>query len=145
MKHNQYPMAGKSETGMSGCPRVAERTKRVWNRRGRAYVQILAALLGLGTLLLAEDAKKIPTDEAMSALVTKVNPEYPALARQLKLSGQVEVLANIDEDGSVGDVTTVSGNPVLAKAVVDAVKKWKFKPFKSKVSSNFTIGFHGVN
>jgi TonB family protein len=103
-----------------------------------------AALLGLAATLGAEDAKRIPSDEAMAALVEKVAPEYPALARQLKLTGQVEIQATIQEDGAVGDVTTVSGNPVLAKAAADAVKKWKFKPFKSKVMSNFTIGFHGA-
>ena len=112
---------------------------------GRVCVQVLAAVLGLAVVLQADDVKKIPTDEAMSALVTKVAPEYPALAKQLKLSGAVEVLASIDEDGSVGDVTTVSGNPILAKAAVGAVKKWKFKPFKSKVSTNLTVGFHGAN
>lgn len=103
-----------------------------------------AALLCFTAVLAAEDAKHISTDEAMAALVEKVNPEYPPLAKQLKLAGQVEVQATIEEDGAVGDVTTVSGNPVLAKAVVDAVKKWKFKPFKSKVMSNFTVGFHGA-
>jgi protein TonB len=103
-----------------------------------------AALLGLAATLAAEDPKRIPTDEAMASIVEKVNPEYPPLARQLKLTGQVEVQATIEEDGAVGDVTAVSGNPVLARAVVDAVKKWKFKPFKSKVMSNFTVGFRGA-
>jgi len=116
-----------------------------WSRSIRVYLQILGATVCLAALLHADDVKKIPTEEAMSALVSKVAPEYPALAKQLKLSGEVQVEANIDEDGSVGDVTTISGNPVLAKAVVDAVKKWKFKPFKSKVSSNFTVGFHNAN
>lgn len=103
-----------------------------------------AALLGLTATLGAEDPKRISTDEAMAAIVEKVNPEYPPLAKQLKLTGQVEVQATIDEDGAVGEVTTVSGNPVLAKAVTDAVKKWKFRPFKSKVMSNFTVGFRGA-
>jgi TonB family protein len=103
-----------------------------------------ATLFGLASTLRAEDPKKISTQEAMAALVEKVNPEYPELARQLKLSGQVEVQAVIQEDGAIAEVTTVSGNPVLAKAVVDAVKKWKFKPFKSKVMSNFTVGFRGA-
>ena len=103
-----------------------------------------AALLGLAATLAAEDPKRIPADEAMASIVEKVNPEYPPLARQLKLTGQVEVQATIEEDGAVGDVTAVSGNPVLARAVVDAVKKWKFKPFKSKVMSNFTVGFRGA-
>ena len=118
-----------------------------FNRKCFGVLRTLAAgavLLGFGVMLRAEDPKKISTDEAMASLVAKVTPEYPALAKQLKLSGAVEVQATIDEDGSVSDVTTVSGNPVLAKAAADAVKKWKFKPFKSKVMSNFTVGFHGA-
>jgi TonB family protein len=137
MIRNRYPKIRETEFRTKDGP--------VWGPGSRMCVQILAAMLCLAAVLQAEDVKKIPTEEAMSALVSKVVPEYPALAKQLKLSGQVEVEANIDEDGSVGDVTTVSGNPVLAKAVVDAVKKWKFKPFKSKVSSKFTIGFRGTN
>ncbi len=102
------------------------------------------ALLALAATLGAEDPKRISADEAMAALVEKVAPEYPAIARQLKLTGQVEIQATIQEDGAVANVTTLSGNPILAKAAADAVKKWKFRQFKSKVMSNFTIGFHGA-
>jgi len=126
-------------------PNAFSYANTAFQRRGRVGVQILAAMLGVALLLHAEDAKKIPTEEAMSALVTKVAPEYPSLAKQLKLTGQVELQTDIDEDGSVGDVTTVSGNPVLARAAGDAVKKWKFKPFKSKVSTVIIVGFHGAN
>ncbi len=67
--------------------------------------------------------------EAASACVSKVSPEYPAIAKQLRLVGSVEVEANIAEDGSVESVKIVSGNPVLTKAASTAVSKWKFKPF----------------
>jgi TonB family protein len=117
------------QDGIRGGLDLFGRASTVWNRRGRVPVQILAVMIGLGVALHADDVKQIPTEEAMSALVSKVAPEYPPLARQLKLAGSVEVQANIDEDGSVGGVSTVSGNPVLAKAAMDAVKKWKFKPF----------------
>src|SRR6202035_429947 len=100
-----------------------------------------AAMLALVTLLVAQEAKRIPTDEAMSNIVSRVSPEYLPIARQVKLSGDVEVQATINENGSVDEVSIVKGNPILAKAAIEAVKKWKFKPFKSKVISNFTIGF----
>ena len=35
----------------------------------------------------------------------------------------------VNSDGSVGDVEIKSGNPILTHAAVDAVKRWKFKPF----------------
>jgi periplasmic protein TonB len=87
---------------------------------------VVALTLPLG----AEEArKKVTQAEATSAAVNKVSPEYPAMAKQLRLSGSVEVEANIAEDGTVENVKVVSGNPVLTRAASAAVAKWKFKPF----------------
>ncbi len=68
--------------------------------------------------------------EAMSAAVVKTPPEFPALAKQLKIQGAVELDVVIGESGSVESVTPISGNPVLTKPAADAVKRWKFKPFQ---------------
>jgi protein TonB len=81
--------------------------------------------------LFAQDVKRVPKPEAIAAAVTKVQPEYPAIARQLKLGGTVEVEASIDETGAVTAVKEVSGNPVLAKAAASAVKQWRFNAFQS--------------
>lgn len=145
MIRNRYSVIGVHGTGTHEGPNVFSNANTAFQSRGRVCVQIVAAMLGVAMLLHAEDAKKIPTEEAMSALVSKVAPEYPPLAKQMKLTGQVELQTDIDEDGSVGEVTTVSGNPILARAAGDAVKKWKFKPFKSRVSTTIVVGFHGVN
>jgi TonB family protein len=57
-----------------------------------------------------------------------VEPEYPEEARQKGIEGAVVVDVDIDRDGKVLEVKTVSGSPVLAEAVMDAVKLWVFKP-----------------
>lgn len=106
---------------------------------------VLAAL-SLICPLAAEDAKHISTSEALSQVVTRVKPDYPEIAKQIRVSGQVELEATIDEDGAVVSIKTLTGNPILAKAAVDALKKWKFKPFKEdgkpvKVASDFTLEF----
>jgi protein TonB len=72
--------------------------------------------------------KKLSREEAMSLAVTKVQPEYPAMAKQLKIEGQVEVEAVLAEDGAVEKVNIVSGNPVLTRPAADALKRWKFSP-----------------
>jgi len=72
--------------------------------------------------------RKLSRSEAMSSVATKVSPEYPAIARQLKLEGVVELEVTVSESGAVESVSIVSGNPVLAKPASDAVKKWKFSP-----------------
>ncbi len=73
--------------------------------------------------------KKVTQAEALSAVVTKVAPEFPVMARQLHLSGTVTIEVLIAENGSVENVSAVSGNPVLTKPAMDTLKKWKFKPF----------------
>jgi protein TonB len=96
--------------------------KLVWQ------VSTLVALLG--AFALAQDApKKITRSEALSALATKVQPEYPQIARQLKIQGSVELSVLVGEDGTVKKVDIVSGNPVLTSPAAAAVKTWKFKPF----------------
>jgi protein TonB len=91
-------------------------------------VVALAALLG--AFASAQDApKKITKSEALAAIASRVQPEYPTMARQLKIQGSVELEAQVAENGTVTKVDIVSGNPVLTLTAVDAVKRWKFKPF----------------
>ena len=81
----------------------------------------------------AQDApKKVTRSEGLNAVTTKVAPEYPPIARQLKIEGAVELEAVVAENGVVEKVNIVSGNPVLTRPAADAVKKWKFAPFTSE-------------
>jgi protein TonB len=78
----------------------------------------------------AQAPKKISRAEATALVIAKVPPEYPQIAKQLKMEGPVELDVTLGEDGSVAQVTIVSGNPVLTRAGADAVKRWKFAPYK---------------
>ncbi len=91
---------------------------------------VALCLLLLSGALLAQDAVvRIPTAEASQAAIKTVTPTYPPLAKQMKLSGSVELDAIIDESGNVSSVKVVKGNPVLTNAAEQALKKWTFKPF----------------
>ncbi|HYL62621.1 MAG TPA: energy transducer TonB [Candidatus Methylomirabilis sp.] len=59
-------------------------------------------------------------------LIKKVDPVYPDLARKMNMTGTVKVEITVAADGSVSEVKTLGGNPVLAAAVEDAVKQWKY-------------------
>jgi len=81
-------------------------------------------------------------------LVRKVNPVYPPLARQARISGTVVLRAVISKDGSIENLSLVSGHPMLAPAAIDAVKQWKYKPYllngepvevDTEVQVNFTL------
>jgi protein TonB len=93
---------------------------------------IVAALL-IVCMGLAEDApKKVTKSEGLNAVTNKVTPDYPAIAKQLKIEGSVELEALVSEAGAVEKVTIMSGNPVLTRPAMDAVKKWKYSPFTSE-------------
>jgi TonB family protein len=61
-------------------------------------------------------------------LIHRVEPEYPPEAKAQNLQGAVVLVVQINGDGTVGDIGVTSGNPLLAKAAVDAVKQWKYQP-----------------
>src|SRR5581483_8330569 len=64
-----------------------------------------------------------------SALLTnRVVPEYPVIARNAHISGTIVLHAIIAKDGSVQELTYVSGPPLLIIAAIDAVRQWRYKP-----------------
>jgi periplasmic protein TonB len=81
----------------------------------------------LGAVSAAE--VRIPMGEAVKAATVKPSPEYSVVAKQMKVSGKVEVEATVETSGLVESVRAISGNPLLTSSAVAAVKKWKFTPF----------------
>ncbi len=61
-------------------------------------------------------------------VIQRVLPVYPPLARQARVSGAVLLKAIIAADGSVEQLTVVSGHPLLIQAAVAAVQQWRYKP-----------------
>jgi protein TonB len=90
---------------------------------------IILLVLGAAVLFGQGPLKKVTRAEAINGVTSKSQPDYPAMARQLKIEGTVELDAVITETGAVEDVSIVSGNPILTKPAAEAVKKWKFAPF----------------
>jgi protein TonB len=62
-------------------------------------------------------------------LIRKVTPNYPPLARQARIQGQVILQAEISKDGTIQNLQLISGHPMLAPAAIEAVKQWRYKPY----------------
>ena len=75
-----------------------------------------------------EKAIRIGGAIAQANLVTKVEPVYPALARQARITGTVRLRVIIDPDGHVENVTLMAGHPLLVQSAMEAVKQWVYKP-----------------
>ncbi len=62
-------------------------------------------------------------------LVHKEEPSYPTLARAARVQGEVVLSAVIDTNGTIQNLTLVSGHPMLVPAAIAAVKQWRYKPY----------------
>lgn len=80
--------------------------------------------------------------------VSKVRPEYPKKARKKGIQGTVVLHAIITTEGDVAKIELVSGHPLLAPAAIDAVKQWRYKPYRlneqavevdTEIVVNFTL------
>jgi periplasmic protein TonB len=60
--------------------------------------------------------------------ILQARPEYPLIAKQAHIQGQVQIDAVLDEQGNVMEMKIVSGPPLLYQAALDALKKWKYEP-----------------
>jgi TonB family protein len=64
------------------------------------------------------------------AAVTKQEPEYPAAARQFRLSGEVVAEFTVGMDGKVESVAVTKGSPIFSDSVIKALRRWSFSPIK---------------
>lgn len=62
-------------------------------------------------------------------LLHKVAPEYPLIARQARVQGQVLLGAIISKTGDIENLMLISGHPLLVAAAIDAVKQWHYRPY----------------
>jgi TonB family protein len=73
-----------------------------------------------------------------SMVVNKVAPTYPAIARQMNISGVVEVNVTADDSGKVTEAVAINGPAMLRASAEAAIKQWKFKGSgKGKISVSF--------
>jgi len=78
-----------------------------------------------------------------AAVLSRVDPVYPDLARRAGIEGTVELEVSIDAAGKVADVEVVRGLPLgMSDAAADAVRRWSFRPARTAagpVASRKTI------
>jgi protein TonB len=97
----------------------------------------------------SEVAERVQMSASTSENVAApARPNYPMLARQMKVQGSVILQALIGKDGVIQSLRVVRGPHILAAAAEDAVRQWHFKPHyeggdavetQAKITVNFTI------
>jgi protein TonB len=62
-------------------------------------------------------------------LLSRIEPSYPFLARTARIQGEVVLSAIISKEGTIKDLTLVSGHPMLVPAAIAAVSQWRYRPY----------------
>jgi protein TonB len=82
-------------------------------------------------------------------LVHKITPVYPKIAIIAHQQGTVLLHAIIGRDGTIQNLQVISGPPLLIQAALDAVQRWRYRPYllnnepvevETQITVNFTLG-----
>ncbi|HMH06285.1 MAG TPA: TonB family protein [Terriglobales bacterium] len=85
---------------------------------------------------------------AAQILSRPVEPNYPLLAKEMKIQGAVVLEVLVGRDGNIQHLHVLSGPTILSAAAREAVKQWRFKPYlqsgqavetEARITVNFTI------
>ena len=106
---------------------------------GRIFAVYLAVVLLTVSFTSAQEKTEPPAKPPVQRVVQggnvvaasnikKVSPKYPKEARKKRIQGVVRLHAIIGKDGSISDLQVVSGDPILTKAAMEAVRQWKYRP-----------------
>ena len=81
-------------------------------------------------------------------MIFAAHPEYPPLAKMARIQGTVRLDAVISKDGTIQDLKVISGHPLLVRAALDAVQRWRYQPtllngdaveVATEIDVNFTL------
>ena len=79
-------------------------------------------------------------------LIYRVQPTYPPAARTGRIQGPVVLRAVISKDGTIENLRVLTGHPFLVKAALEAVSRWRYRPYilngeTVEVETQVTVNF----
>ncbi|MBD3349616.1 MAG: TonB family protein [Candidatus Eisenbacteria bacterium] len=66
------------------------------------------------------------------AVIKRVHPAYPELARQAELEGVVVLKVGVDEFGRVREALVIESVAGLDEAALEAIYRWRFEPARQR-------------
>jgi protein TonB len=92
---------------------------------------------------------KVSSGTIAGTIISKPEPVYPAIAKAAHVQGAVILHAIISKEGTIEQLSVISGNGMLVNAARDAVSRWRYKPYllngepvevETSITVNFTFG-----
>jgi len=101
-----------------------------WWRWNRSWEE-LESVLRISQSNTAENPRaQVPAAVMEKLLVHRVQPGYPAEARKEGLEGTIALNIVVGRDGAVLRMRALNGPDILARAAMDALRWWKFEPYR---------------
>lgn len=130
-------------------PEEAEQAPEATSIAGDASSSALSGIVNTNAInaqRAPQQTLRISQGVSEGMLLKRVQPVYPAQARQMRLEGKVELQANISQSGSITGIKQLTGDPVLGRAALDAVRQWKYKPYylngvPIEIQTQITVNF----
>jgi TonB family protein len=101
-----------------------------WWKWNRGWNELESGLKAPGTASAEKPQAQVPAEVMEKLLVHRVEPVYPADARKANLQGIIALDIVVGRDGSVASMHALNGPDVLAQAAMDALRWWKFEPYR---------------
>jgi len=101
-----------------------------WWRWNRGWDELELGLRNPELVFAERPRMQVPADVMGKLLVHRVAPKYPADARKANLQGIIALDIVVGSDGSVVSMRPLNGPDVLAHAAMDALRWWKFEPYR---------------
>ncbi len=101
-----------------------------WWRWNRGWDELESGIKTQHTSEAGKMRVQVPTEVMQKLLVHRVDPIYPAEARKDNLQGIIALDICVSQDGSVIGMRALNGPEILAKAAMDALRWWKFSPYR---------------
>jgi len=92
--------------------------------------------------------QRVSSGVVQGLAISQPQPVYPPIAKAAHVQGVVVLHALISKQGTIEDLKVISGPPMLTGAAVDAVKRWRYKPYllsgdptevETTINVNFTF------
>jgi TonB family protein len=101
-----------------------------WWKWNRGWEELELGLKNPDMASAEKPQAQVAAEVMEKLLVHRVEPTYPAEARKANLQGIIALDIVVGRDGSVVGMHALNGPEVLAQAAMDALRWWKFEPYR---------------
>jgi TonB family protein len=102
----------------------------LWWRWNRAWEELESGLKNGDAAVAEKPQAQVPAEVMEKLVIHRVEPVYPADARRANLQGIIALDIVVGRDGSVASMHALNGPDVLARAAMDALRWWRFEPYR---------------